>query len=222
MCGHFSSLLLRLWHNFRAITPPFCELFRLLWEPVSQASKAEKLSPTKYGTTIHGNDKLWLIDVMVKGGSIDWFKECSWHLFSAIALRSCPQPLLSSCLDTADLFSLFFYHFSPLCLLCHEQNLLFRSVSRTPSAMQGVSNFELQSGPRMEKLVQDFWSNRFGLGHRNVAFPGRKSWMIASAIFLSFFFYPFRPLSSIFHQQNCLFRFGPVSKTPMGLSIISE
>ena len=48
-----------------------------------------------------------------------------------------PEPFLSPCMDTADLFSLFLYQFSLPSSLCYEQIFSFRLVSKTPKGGGG-------------------------------------------------------------------------------------
>ena len=52
-----------------------------------------------------------------------------------------PEPLLSPCLDKADLPSLFFHQFSLPSSLCCEQNFSFRPVSKTPKKVSTISEW---------------------------------------------------------------------------------
>ena len=52
-----------------------------------------------------------------------------------------PEPPLSSCLDAADLRSLFFCQFSLPSSFCYEQNFWFRPVFKTPRGVSIISEW---------------------------------------------------------------------------------
>ena len=73
----------------------------------------------------------------VKQSLIDWLNECKWKLLSAMAPalnRPCPRAWTQ-----LTYFLSFFYQFSLPSSLCHEQNFLFRPVSKTPRVSEWLS-----------------------------------------------------------------------------------